>query len=77
LPVSVYAGFDTLKFNSGIGNPFAPLDSTSSTVAGYSAHASVEFQPISNVGLSLGVGFTQQPSDINSLALPGASFGHR
>jgi len=83
-PLTVYAGFDTLKYNSGIGGPFAPFDSTSTTLPGYSAHAGVEFQPTSNVSLSLGFGYTQQSghldSDINSLALPGATpfvFGGR
>jgi opacity protein-like surface antigen len=73
-PLKVYAGFDTLKYNSGIGGPFAPFDTTSGTLPGYSAHAGVEFQPTANVSLSLGVGFTQSgrlDSDINSL--PGAS----
>ena len=77
LPVTVYAGFDTLKYNSGIGGPFAPFDSMSGTLPGYSAHAGVEFQPTPNVSLSLGFGYTQQSgridSDINSLSLPGAS----
>jgi opacity protein-like surface antigen len=73
LPVTVYAGFDTLKYNTGIGSPFAPFDSVSGTLPGYSAHAGVEFQPTSNVSLSLGFGYTQQPGDINSLSLPGAS----
>ena len=74
LPVTVYAGFDTLKYNPGIGsNPFGPFDTTSGTLPGYSAHAGVEFQPAPNVSLSLGFGYTQQPGDINSLALPGAS----
>ena len=84
LPITVYAGFDTVKFNSGIGSPFAPFDSASSTLPGYKAHAGVEFQPASNVSLSLGFGYTQQSgnlgSDINSLLLPGASpsaFGGR
>jgi len=81
LPITVYAGFDTVKYNSGIGSPFAPFDSTSTTLPGYSAHAGVEFQPASNLSLSLGVGYTQQSGDINSLALPGASplafGGHR
>lgn len=84
LPIAVYAGFDTIKYNSGVGNPFAPFDSTSTTLPGYSAHAGVEFQPASNVSLSLGFGYTQQSgnlgSDINSLSLPGASpfaFGNR
>jgi opacity protein-like surface antigen len=77
LPVTVYAGFDTLKYNSGIGSPFAPFDSMSGTLPGYSAHAGVEFQPAPNVSLSLGFGYTQQSGridgDINSLSLPGAS----
>jgi opacity protein-like surface antigen len=77
LPVTVYAGFDTLKYTTGIGGPFASFDSTSGTLPGYSAHAGIEFQPASNVSLSLGFGYTQQPghidSDVNSLALPGAS----
>jgi opacity protein-like surface antigen len=77
LPLTVYAGFDTLKYNAGIGGPFAPFDTMSGTLPGYSAHAGVEFQPAPNVSLSLGFGYTQQSgridSDINSLSLPGAS----
>src|ERR1700736_3103968 len=77
LPVTVYAGFDTLKYKSGIGSPFAPFDTMSGTLPGYSAHAGVEFQPAPNVSLSLGFGYTQQSgridSDINSPLLPGAS----
>jgi hypothetical protein len=72
LPVTVFAGFDTLKYNTGIGSPFAPFDNMSNAQSGYSAHAGVEFKPTSNVSLSLGVAYTQQP-DINSLVLPGAS----
>jgi opacity protein-like surface antigen len=76
-PLTVYAGFDTLKYNAGIGGPFAPFDTVSGTLPGYSAHAGVEFQPTPNVSLSLGFGYTQQSgridSDINSLSLPGAS----
>jgi len=77
LPLTVYAGFDTLKYNTGIGSPFAPFDTVSGTLPGYSAHAGVEFQPAPNVSLSLGFGYTQQSgridSDINSPLLPGAS----
>src|SRR5450631_655973 len=76
LPLTVYAGFDTLKYNAGIGSPFAAFDSTSGTLPGYSAHAGVEFKPTSNLSLSLGVGYVQQPrvdSGINSLSLTGAS----
>ncbi len=41
LPLTVYAGFDTLKYNAGIGGPFAPFNSMSGTLPGYSAHAGV------------------------------------
>jgi opacity protein-like surface antigen len=77
LPLTVYAGLGTLKYNTGIGGPFAPFDTTSVTLPGYSAHAGVAFQPAPNVSLSLEFGYTQQSGradgDINSLALPGAS----
>lgn len=73
LPVRVYAGFDTLKYNPGIGGPFASFDSASSTTPGYAVHAGVEIKPTSNVSLSFGVGYTQQSGDVNSLLLPGAS----
>ena len=81
-PVTVYAGFDTLKYNTGIGSPFAPFDTTSGTLPGYRAHAGIEFSPAPNLSLSLGVGYTQAParsdSDLNSLGLPGAApFGRR
>src|SRR5438552_2093493 len=74
---TAHAQADTLKYNTGIGSPFAPFDTASGTLPGYSAHAGVEFQPAPNVSLSLGFGYTQQSgridSDINSLSLPGAS----
>ena len=82
-PVTVYAGFDTLKYNPGVGGSLANFDSSSGTLPGYSAHAGVEFRPTSNLSLSLGVGFAQTgrvDSDINSGLLPGASplaFGRR
>jgi opacity protein-like surface antigen len=74
-PLKVFAGFDTLKYTTGIGSPFAHFDTNSGTLPGYSAHAGVEFQATPNVSLSLGVGYTQQPGRIDSdmLALPGAS----
>ena len=77
LPLTVFAGFDTPNYNAGIGGPFAPFDTMSGALPGYSAHAGVEFQPTPNLSLSLGFGYTQQPGridgDINSLLLPGAS----
>ena len=57
-PVSFYAGFDSLKYNPGIGSAFSPFDSTTST-PGYGMHAGVEFKPTSNLSLSLGVGYQQ------------------
>jgi hypothetical protein len=84
MPLTVYAGFDTLKYNTGIGDPHSPFNSMSGTLPGYSAHAGIEFQPAPNLSLSLGVGFSQHPgridSDINSPLLSGASpfaFGGR
>ena len=65
-PVSVYAGFDTLKYNSGIGGAFSPFDLTSSTAPGYGVHAGVEFKPTSNLSLSLGVGYTQQSGRLDT-----------
>ena len=65
-PVTVYAGFDTLKYNPGIGGFLAPFDSASGTVPGYGAHAGVEFKPTSNLSLSLGFGYTQQSGRIDS-----------
>lgn len=73
LPVTVYAGLGTLKYSSGIGSPLAPFDNMSGTLPGYSAHAGIEFQPAPNLSLSLGVGYTQQSGELNSLSLPGAS----
>jgi len=43
------------------------FDSASSTPPGYSLNAGVEFQPASNLSLSLEAGYTQQPGRINSL----------
>jgi hypothetical protein len=80
-PVSIYAGFDTLKYNTGAGpgSPFAPFDAASGSLSGgYTARAGVEIRPASNLSLSVGVGVFQQPSgvvdsDINSPFLPGAT----
>ncbi|RXH32402.1 hypothetical protein XH99_04515 [Bradyrhizobium nanningense] len=76
LPVTFFAGFDTLKYGNGIGSSVAPL--TSGAAPGYSAFAGVEFKPTSNLSLSFGAGFIQQQSgrmdsDINSSMLPGES----
>ena len=75
-PITFFAGVDTLKYNSGIGSSaFAPFDSKSGTLPVSSAYAGVEFQPTSNLSLSLGVGVVQQTGPIDSEinSLPGAS----
>lgn len=76
MPVTFFAGFDTLKYGNGIGSSLAPL--TSSAAPGYGGFAGVEFKPTSSLSLSFGVGYTQQQSgrmdsDINSSMLPGES----
>lgn len=76
MPVTFFAGFDTLKYSGGIGSSLAPL--TSSAAPGYGGFAGVEFKPTSNLSLSFGAGFIQQQSgrmdsDINSSMLPGES----
>ena len=78
MPVTLFGGLDTVKYNSGFsGSPFAAFDSKSGTLPVSRANAGIEFQPAPNVSLSLGVGYTQQSgridSDINSPLLPGAS----
>ncbi|WP_426412509.1 hypothetical protein [Bradyrhizobium ganzhouense] len=76
MPVTFFAGFDTLKYGSGIGSSVAPL--TSGAAPGYGGFAGVEFKPTSNLSLSFGAGFTQRgsgrmDSDIRSDMLPGES----
>ena len=76
LPVTFFAGFDTMKYGNGIGSSVAPL--TSGAAPGYGAFGGVEFKPTSNLSLSFGAGFTQRDSgrmdsDIRSNMLPGKS----
>jgi opacity protein-like surface antigen len=67
-PLKIFAGFDTLNYDPGIGGSFAPIALTSGTQPAYGVHAGVEYQPTSNLSLSLGVGYTRQQSGINSLS---------
>jgi hypothetical protein len=62
-PVTCYAGFDTLKYNPGVGGVVAPF---SNTMGGYGAHAGVEFKPTSNLSLQFGVGYAQQSGSVDS-----------
>ncbi len=84
VPTSIYAGFGTLKYNSAFTTALPGFDSNSPNGAqGYSAHVGVEFRPTSNLSLSFGASFAQQPqydSGSNSLVAPVASpfaFGAR
>ncbi len=83
LPLTVYAGFDTVKYRSGIGGPLAAFDVTSGTLPVYSARAGIAYQPTQNLSLSVEVVYTQQgqvENDGSSLSLLGMSpsaFGPR
>jgi hypothetical protein len=81
-PLSIYSGFDTLKYNTGPGTSasgaFAAFDRSATAPGAFSANAGIEFRPTSNLSLSLGASFIQQSpgavdSDINSPLLPGQS----
>nr|WP_184259738.1 hypothetical protein [Rhodopseudomonas rhenobacensis] len=78
LPVKVFAGVDSLKYDSDVLRPLTPLTSDPGAPAAYSANVGFEIQPAPNLSLSLGAGYTQQQtgrldSDINSRLLPGES----
>jgi hypothetical protein len=77
VPVSVYAGFGTLKYNNPIGSPLAGFDQSSANIPqGYSAHVGVELRPTSNLSLSFGASFAQQPqydSSASALTSPALS----
>jgi opacity protein-like surface antigen len=49
----------------------------SGTTPGYGVHAGVEFRPTSNLSLSVGASFAQQPQDtgINSLVASPFAYG--
>jgi hypothetical protein len=80
-PLSIYAGFDTLKYNAGAGTSgsgaFAAFDRSATAPGAFAANAGIEYRPTNNLSLSLGVGVTQYQSqglvdsDINSPLLPG------
>jgi hypothetical protein len=73
MPVSLYAGFDTLKSNNGFGSgsPFAAFDSQSGNLPVYNAHAGIEFKPTANTSLSFGMGYQGSSGTVGSeSALP-------
>ncbi|HEY0328852.1 MAG TPA: hypothetical protein VGC77_07095 [Rhodopseudomonas sp.] len=78
LPVKLFAGFDSLTYDSGVLRPLTPLTSDAGTAAAYGANVGFEIQAAPNLSLSLGAGYSQQQSgrldsDINSRLLPGES----
>ena len=80
-PLSIFAGFDTLKYNAGAGTSgsgaFAAFDRSATAPGAFAANAGIEYRPSNNLSLSLGVGVTQYQSqglvdsDIKSPLLPG------
>jgi hypothetical protein len=68
MPVSLYAGFDTLKYNNGFGSgsPFAAFDSQSGNLPVYKAQAGIEFKPTANTSLSFGMGYTGNSGAVGS-----------
>jgi opacity protein-like surface antigen len=72
-PVTVFGGFDQLKYNSGIGGAFSsPFDAVSGT-AGYGAHAGVEFKPASNLSLQFGFSYLQSGTVDTDTKMPSLS----
>lgn len=68
MPVSLYAGFETLKYNNGFGSgsPFAAFDSASGNLPVYKAQAGIEFRPTANTSLSFGMGYMGNSGAVGS-----------
>ncbi len=68
MPVSLYAGFETLKYNNGFGSgsPFAAFDSQSGNLPAYRANAGIEFRPTANTSLSFGLGYQGNSGAVGS-----------
>ncbi len=68
MPGSIYAGFDTLKYNNGFGSgsPFAAFDSASGNLPVYNARAGIEFKPTANTSLSFGMGYMGNSGAVGS-----------
>jgi hypothetical protein len=77
MPVSLYAGFETLKYNNGFGSgsPFAAFDSQSGNLPVYNARAGIEFKPTANSSLSLGFDYQGSSGAVGSESVlpPGAN----
>jgi hypothetical protein len=76
LPVTLFGGVDTLKYNPDVFSNVTSFGSGSS-IAATAVHAGVEIKPTSNLSLSLSAGYVQPSgavdSDIRSSLLPGES----
>jgi hypothetical protein len=68
MPVSVYAGFSTLKYNNGFGSgsPFAAFDAASGNLPVYNTNAGIEFRPTANTSLSFGLGYMGNAGAVGS-----------
>lgn len=68
VPVSISAGFETLKYNNGFGSgsPFAAFDSASGNLPVYKAQAGIEFRPTANTSLSFGMGYMGNSGAVGS-----------
>jgi opacity protein-like surface antigen len=82
MPVTLFGGVDTLKYNPDVFNTITSFRPNDSTAPAYGVHAGVEIRPTSNLSLSLSAGYTQQQSglgdgDISSNLLPRELGGRR
>jgi hypothetical protein len=75
LPVTFFAGVETLKYNPDVFSALTSMSPTSTASGAYRVNAGVEFRPASNLSLSVSAGFAQPgeriDSDIRSTLLPG------
>ncbi|MEH6950042.1 hypothetical protein V4R08_01610 [Nitrobacter sp. NHB1] len=75
LPVTVFGGVDTLKYNPDVFSTVTSFNSNTGTAPAYGIHTGVEIRPTSNLSLSFSAGYTQRQSgladtDIQSSLLP-------
>jgi len=77
LPVTLFGGVDTLKYNPDVFSTVTNFSSGAGTTAATAVHAGIEIKPTSNLSLSLSAGYVQPSgavdSDIRSNLLPGES----